>query len=245
MDALLEHVLDAHGGLDAWEKVTRLHVELSLDGPFWDWRGQPSIRRTQTATLDPRREHITFTPFLGTDTTAVFDAEHDTVEIRDADGAVLHRRDRPRSSFPAYTDSVPWDESQMAYFMGTANWNYFTAPYLFTYPGAEAHEIEPWREGGQTWRRLAVRFPASLPNHNRYQTFYYGDDYLLRRMDYSPDVTGNSPIAHYTYDPQRFDGFVFYRRREVHLRDADGRADQSFAPITITVHSATVESAAS
>jgi hypothetical protein len=241
MDELLEHVLEAHGGLDSWSKVTKLRVELSLDGPFWDWRGHPSVRRAQTVTLDPRREHITFTPFLGTGTTAVFDAQDDAVEIRGADGALVQRRDKPRSSFPTYTDSVAWDESQMAYFMGTANWNYFTAPFLFTYPGVEAHEIEPWQEDSETWRRLAVRFPANLPNHNPQQTFYYGDDYLLRRMDYSPDVTGNSSIAHYTHDPKLFDGFIIYTRRLVYLRDADGNADQSLAPISIAIHSVKIE----
>jgi hypothetical protein len=45
-------------------------------------------------------------------------------------------------------------------------------------------------------------FPPHLPNHNPDQTFYYDDNLLLRRMDYSPDVTGSSPIAHYTFDPK-------------------------------------------
>jgi hypothetical protein len=120
-------------------------------------------------------------------------------------------------------------------------WNYFTEPFLFTYPGVEAREIEPWHEDGQTWRRLAVTFPPDLPNHNPDQTFYYDEDFLLRRMDYTPDITGHSPIAHYTYDPRAFDGFVFYTRREVHLRNADGTADLSFTPITIGVDSVTVE----
>ena len=41
----------------------------------------------------------------------------------------------------------------------------------------------------------------------------YSDDQLRqRRMDYSPDVTGNPPVAHYTHDPQTFDGFVFPTR---------------------------------
>lgn len=65
---------------------------------------------------------------------------------------MLHRRDKPRSSFPAYTDSVPWDELHMAYLTATANRNYFSAPYLVTYPGVQAHEIEPWQEGDQTRR---------------------------------------------------------------------------------------------
>ena len=53
-------------------------------------------------------------------------------------------------------------------------------------------------------------------------------------MDYSPDVTASSQIAHYTSDPKVVDGFVFYTRRLVHLRDSDGIADRSWAPIEIT-----------
>jgi len=79
-----------------------------------------------------------------------------------------------------------------------------------------------------------------LPNHNRSQTFYYGDDLLLRRMDYSPDVTGNAPIAHYVSEPVTAGGLVFYGRRSVHLRDANGIADLGFAPITIRTSAITV-----
>ena len=35
MDELLARVLDAHGGLDNWSKVTTLRVKLELGGPFW------------------------------------------------------------------------------------------------------------------------------------------------------------------------------------------------------------------
>jgi hypothetical protein len=45
---------------------------------------------------------------------------------------------------------------------------------------------------------------------------------MQRRMDYSPDVTANPLIAHYTHDPKTFDGFVFPTRWLVHLRDENG-----------------------
>ena len=98
-------------------------------------------------------------------------------------------------------------------------------------------------EDGETWRRLAVTFPAHIANHNPDQVFYYDGDFMLRRMDYSPDVTGSPRVAHYTYDHKAFDGFVFPTRRRVHLHDADGIADQSFAPITIDVEHVTVHRA--
>ena len=80
----------------------------------------------------------------------------------------------------------------------------------------------------RSWRRLAVRFPETNANHNLLA-------FMLRRMDYSPDITANSLVAHYTHDPKTFDGFVFPTRRRVHTRDADGNADQSLAVITVDV----------
>ena len=118
--------------------------------------------------------------------------------------------------------------------MSCAVWNYLTAPFVFTYPDVEAKEIDPWQEAGETWRRLAVTFPPSNANHNPDQIFYYYDEkYMQRRLDYSPQVTGRPPIAHYTHDPKTFDGFVFPARHLVYCHDQHGIADQSLALITL------------
>ena len=61
MSDLLEGVLAAHGGLDRWRETTKVTATVEVDGPFWDWRGWPQIRRPQTLTVDTRREHITLT----------------------------------------------------------------------------------------------------------------------------------------------------------------------------------------
>ncbi len=78
-------------------------------------------------------------------------------------------------------------------------------------------------------------------NHNASQVFYYDEKFMQRRMDYSPDVTGSPPVAHYTHEPRVFDGFVFPTRRRVHLHDEHGVANQEFAPITMDVDSVRVE----
>lgn len=80
--------------------------------------------------------------------------------------------------------------------------------------------------------------PPSNANHTENQIFYYDERFMQRRMDYAPDVTDNAPIAH---DPKTFDGFVFPTRRLVHLHDAEGRADQGFAGITLNIYSVSVE----
>ena len=69
-----------------------------------------------------------------------------------------------------------------------ALWTYLTQPFLYSYPGFETVEIEPWEEDGETWRRLKVIFPGDIASHTREQTSYFGSDGLLRRHDYAVDV---------------------------------------------------------
>ena len=242
MDELLSAVLDAHGGLDNWQTARTLTARLSLGGPFWAARGWPDVLTNKTVTLDAHREHIEYTPFLAQDRISVLDVDPERVAIRN-DGEVIEERAWPRDSFPSQFDpmATPWDAIQVAYFASAAMWNYLTEPFGFTYPGVQAREIDPWDEDGETWRRLAVTFPPSNANHNADQVFYYDERFMQRRMDYSPHVTGSPQIAHYTHDPKTFDGFVFPTRRLVHLRDTDGVADQSFAPITIDIETVAVE----
>jgi hypothetical protein len=165
------------------------------------------------------------------------------VTIQTTDGEVLDERTDPRSSYPLPFDpfTTPWDAIQVAYFTSAAVWNYLTEPFGFTYPGVEAREIEPWDEHGERRRRLAVRFPKTNANHNPDQVFYFDENFMQRRIDYSPDVTGKPPVADYIHDPKTFDGFVFPTRRLVHLRDADGNAVGSLARITIDIDTIMLE----
>jgi len=243
MEKLLSAVLDAHGGLQNWAGVSRITAQMSLGGPFWGARGWPDVYSKQTVTIDPHREHIRFEPFTAEGRSSVLEVGPERVTISTADGQVIEQRLAPRQSFPSVFDAfaTPWDAIQVAYFTSAAVWNYMTEPFVFTQEGVEAREIEPWAEGAQIWRRLAVTFPPSIANHNAKQIFYYDNEFMQRRMDYSPDVTGKPPIAHYTNDYKTFDGFLFPTRRLVHLHDADGVANQNFSPITIDVANVTVD----
>src|SRR5437899_5688269 len=89
MEKLLADVLAAHGGLDNWDQVTELTVEMSLGGPFWAARGRPGIYAGPTVTLDAHREHITFAPFTAPDLTSVIDVDPERVVIQAPGGPVL------------------------------------------------------------------------------------------------------------------------------------------------------------
>lgn len=232
MTDLLARVLDAHGGLDRWNDVSGLMVRGSLGGRFWAAKGWPDVYRDQTITVDTRSVDISFTPYPMAGKRSRFTALPEHLDIIDDAGTVVDQRDDPRPTFPPPEGSPTWDAIQTAYFTSCAVWNYLTVPFVFTYAGVEVAEIEPWPEEGESWRRLAVHFPTHLPNHNPDQTFYFDDRFLLRRLDYQPEVTG-AAIAHYTYDHRTFDGLVFPTRRAIHPRRPDGTADKSIAPITL------------
>ncbi|MDT5233151.1 MAG: hypothetical protein QOI39_3651, partial [Mycobacterium sp.] len=205
MTDLLGSVLDAHGGLDRWQRATSLQANLSLGGPFWASKGWPDVYADQRVTLDTRSLRIAFEPFPSPGRRSEFTVAPERLDIVDGDGDVLESRHNPRATFPPTEAGQRWDAIQTSYFTSCAVWNYLTEPFVFTYAGVTTEEITPWTEDGERWRRLAVTFPANLPNHNPDQVFYYGDDFMLRRMDYQPEVTGIL-VAQYTYEPRTFDG---------------------------------------
>jgi hypothetical protein len=138
-----------------------------------------------------------------------------------------------------FRPDTAWTAAQTGYFISYATWTYLLESFLFTLPGVQAREVEPWREVGETWRRLEVEFPAGLASHSRTQTYYIdADTGLQRRIDYSPDVNGNPPVAHYTTEHRTFDGLVVPTRRRVLLRREDGTAIQESAAILLDVSDA-------
>lgn len=78
-----------------------------------------------------------------------------------------------------------------------------------------------WEERGETWRRLLVRFPPRIASHSAEQTFYFGEDGLLRRHDYVVEIAGNSRAAHYVSDHHDVAGIVVPTKRRVFFRQPD------------------------
>jgi hypothetical protein len=217
---LLELAIAAHGGLDRWNQLTEITAHVSIAGTVWGRKGHPDALVDTHVTLDPHRQHITYDPFLSPDRRSVFSPDHTTIQTHD--GQTYAERHTPKAAFAGHTSATPWDELHVAYFSGYAMWNYLTLPFLLTGPGFQTHEIEPWSEHGQTWRRLAVTFPDGLATHNRHQTFYFDDNDLLRRHDYNADIFGGTPAANYSDKHRTFGGIVFPTRRRVVPRNTDG-----------------------
>jgi hypothetical protein len=236
MDELLARVLDAHGGLERWSGLEALTARLSVGGPFWGLRGFPDAFLDERLELYLHREHAAFTPWIAPGQRLTFDVAPERVTLLTADGNTVDSRTNPRSSYAGYNRYSAWDALQVGYFLSYAMWNYLTTPYLFTYPGVQTREVEPWDEDGETWRRLHVTFPDTIATHTAEQDFYYDSDAMLRRHDYTVDVNANAVVAHYADEYKTFDGLVFPTRRRVHRRNPDGTPDRSQTAITIDIY---------
>jgi hypothetical protein len=152
--------------------------------------GRPARRDTR---IQAHRPIVTITPFGGEARTGHFTPGR--VWIEDANGGVVEERATPRASFAGHVLTTPWDKLQELYFVSYALWNYLATPFMFTEPGFETREIGPHEENGETWHRLLVKYPPSIPAHCAEQVLYFNAQGLLQRMDYSVDVVGDMVMA--------------------------------------------------
>jgi hypothetical protein len=166
----------------------------------------------------------------------VFGAAGDSVTMETLDGQPVDKLEPARAGFKGMLRNSAWDAKHLGYFLGYACWNYFTTPFLFTYPGVAAREIEPWHEAGQIWRRLQVRFPPSIATHNPDQVFYFDSQGLQRRMDYIVEINGSTLVGHYTSRYKNFDGLQVATRRRVFRRNPDNTVNLNLPSITLDIH---------
>lgn len=239
---LLEQAITAHGGLGRWRGVGALTLPHSSGGFAFamKFRGQRLPMHTARISTDVQR--TVFASYPGPGRRGVF--ERGAVRIETDDGRLLAQRLDARSDLHRMRHRLWWDRLDLLYFTGSALWNYLVAPFIFATPGFELHELDPWEERGEVWRRLAVTFPAELHAHARQQVFYFGADGLLRRQDYTTDEFGApAKAAHYSYDHREFDGLVFPTRRRVFLRRHDNHPRQRPLLVWIDIRSVEVSPA--
>jgi hypothetical protein len=219
MSDLLETAIGAHGGLDRWNSLRTVAVELAVGGVLWELKGQAGLFAAARYEADTHRQRAMLGRFGAHDRRVSFTP--DRLVLESNTGAVVESRDSPRAAFAGHTNETPWDLLHAAYFNGYALWTYLTQPFLYTYPGFITDEIEPWEENGETWRRLKVMFPDNIASHAREQITYFGADGLMRRHDYAVDVLGGSAGAHYIDDYRQVSGIMVPHRRRVYPRAAD------------------------
>jgi hypothetical protein len=217
MNDLLALAVEAHGGLNRWNEFKTLKAELTVDGAIWHVKQLPGLLADKIFEIETHFQRVTITPFTRPDRRSVF--VPDRLVLETLNGSVIESRDDPEASFAGQTLETPWDRFHVAYFASEAVWTYLTSPFLYTYPGFESEEIEPWHEDGEDWRRLKVTFPDHVASHNRTQTTHFGADGLMRRHDYTVDILGGASGANYVSDYRDFQGIKMPTRRRIYAYD--------------------------
>jgi hypothetical protein len=233
---LLELAIEAHGGGARWDALEAVHLRYRAGGPAFAMKLRGLRRRLFDAHLSTTEPRVTLRSFPRAGRRGILDGQ--AVRIEDDQGERIAARERPAEAFRSPRRLVRWDDLDDLYFSAYAIWGYATAPFHLRRYTAELTELEPWREDGESWRRLRVRYQEGVPVHCREQVFHYDERGLLRRHDYTAEAFGGwAKACHYSYDHRTFDGIVFPTRRRVHPRRAGGRPLRAVTIIAIEVES--------
>jgi hypothetical protein len=219
MNKLLEFTINAHGGLETWSKFETITARLNCAGVLWSMKQQPGIVDDIYVTSHLKKEFTSHYPFINKDWHTSFEPER--IAIENSKGEVIEELSNPRKSFSGHITETPWSRLQVAYFTGYAMWTYFNAPFNFAGSDYSVQELEPWEENGEVFRRLEVTFPEQVATHSTVQTFYIDKDGLIKRHDYSVDVSGGSTAAHYLSDYVEVQGIKIATKRRVYVRLED------------------------
>jgi hypothetical protein len=206
--SLLDEVLAAHGGREAWESAREVTAEMRGGGIALAMKGAHRPFRQYEVTVSIHEPRAVVSPYPGG--RGVY--ERNSVWIESESGEVIERRDDMRRRFPGGRRRLYWDKLDGLYFAGYALWNYFATPLLLT-------RCET-RERG---RSLLVRFPPEVPSHAPTTLFTFGADGLLTRLDYTAEVFGQWARAkHLCSEYRTFDGLVYPTVRRVTPRRLRG-----------------------
>ena len=233
MSELRDLVIDAHGGIERWNKVKTIEGDMSITGGLWARKGWPTGAEERPRHGSAGKQWISYQPFTGEGMRSSWTPDHTAIET--LDGKIVKDRKNPRAAFDGHTVETPWDDLHLAYFSGYAMWNYLNTPFIFALSGFRTEEIEPWDENGEQRRRLKVTFPDHIATHCAEQVFHVDSGGLIRRVDYSAPVAGGAPTAHYLDDYRDFLGIKVATRRRALRRNADGTSipDPVFVAIEI------------
>src|SRR3984957_9715198 len=233
MNELLGRILDAHGGMDRWNGYKKVDATIASGGGLFPLKGGPQDPDPRRMTVWLQEERSSVSPYGAPDQRTMFTP--DRIAIEKLDGMLVAERDAPRDSFAGHQMSTPWDALHRAYFNGYALWTYLTTPFLLAMDGVRVEETEVWREGTETWRVLRAYFPGSVETHSLVQDFFFDEDLLLRRHDYSVNIAGGFAAAQLTSDYVVANGIRLPSKRRAYTRGPDRRPILEMLMVSIDI----------
>lgn len=233
MNALLANILEAHGGLDRWKRYAKVEASIVSGGGLFALKGLPQDSTPRRMTVWLHEERASVMPFGAPDQRTMFTPER--VAIEKLDGTLVAERHAPRDSFAGHQMNTPWDPLHRAYFNGEALWTYLTTPFFLAMDSVRVEETQPWREGAETWRVLRAYLPGTIETHCLVQDFFFGEDLLLRRHDYTVTVAGGFAAAQLVSDYTEANGIRLPTQRRAYARTSDRQPIRDLLMVSIAI----------
>lgn len=101
--------------------------------------------------------------------------------------------------------------------------------------GVRVEESEAWHEGSETWRVLRAYFPGTIETHSLVQDFFFGEDLLLRRHDYSVNIAGGFAAAQLTSNYVEANGIRLPTKRRAYTRGPNRRPILDMLMVSIDI----------
>ena len=143
MTALLDSVLQAHGGIERWKTFDTVRATFVSSGGLLPLKGLDVTPVPSEGIATTREESLRIDGYRRPDWRMRFTPERVVIESKNAE--IVEERTNPRASFVGHTLTTAWDIMQVAYFNGYARWTYLTAPFFMAMPGFQVTEIELFR----------------------------------------------------------------------------------------------------
>jgi hypothetical protein len=211
---IIEEIITAHGGKDIWNSIDWIEANISARGVLFTAKHIPVLKHILVR-ASAKEPHFIFEKFpeMGQRGELIGNEE---VRILASNGKVLQSRSKPRAAFKGLRRILWWDFLDFIYFGGYATWNYLVTPFIFLRKGFSFENLGYLPKANGTLLCFRITFPDDIPTHSRIQTFYFDNNKLLRRLDYTAEVVGTwAHAAHFCDGYRDFSGLKVSTQRTV------------------------------
>ena len=160
--SLVDFTVERSGGMSRWKSGTEVRATMSSGGVAFNSRLRGSMPHFEMV-ASVREPVALFPSYPRKGYRGVFD--NGQVRIERNGGQVVESRQDARAVVVSHR--FRGDDLDLLYFKGYASWSYLNEPFYLLKLGFQLSEGEPWKEGGETWRRLGVVFPPDFPAHSQ------------------------------------------------------------------------------
>lgn len=215
---LINRICNAHGGLNRWEMVESIQMQLDIFGPILITKFKSPWLSNITANIFTAKPYVSLHNFPEAGQTGIFDGFD--AYIFNANDNIICERNYDQNNTLKNKARLHWDHLDMIYYLGFSLWNYNCSPYIFKDKGFECHQGEDLiHYDGSILSSLHVRYPGHIPTHCQQQVFYFDPSGLLRRHDYtSKNISPFASGSHLCDEHKTFDGLVFPTHRSAFPR---------------------------